>query len=94
MNALPTQVAVILGHPARQSFCGAIARTYAESARAAGADVREICLGDLHFDPILWHGYNQVQPLEPDLVAAQETIRWADVLVFVSPMGGVPCLLC
>ena len=57
--------------------------------------MREINLGDLAFDPVLWHGYGQVQPLEADLITAQETIRWADALVFVYPTwwGSVPALM-
>lgn len=88
-------VAVILGHPDSTSLCGALARTYAEGARAAGASVREINLGDLTFDPVLRHGYREAQALEPDLVAAQETISWADTLVFVYPTwwGSVPAVL-
>jgi putative NADPH-quinone reductase len=78
-----------------KSYCGAIARAYAEGARSAGAEVREINLGDLSFDPVLRHGYNEAQALEPDLVEAQEAIRWADVLVFAYPnwWGSMPALL-
>lgn len=88
-------IAVILGHPDTDSLCGAIARAYAEGARAGGATVREINLGELDFDPVLWHGYNQIQPLEPDLLAAQEVIRDADVLAFAYPTwwGAAPALL-
>ena len=95
MNARNTNVAVILGHPDAKSLCAAIARAYVDGARNAGATVREINLGELRFDPVLWHGYAEIQPLEPDLIAAQETIRWADVLVFAYPnwWGTVPALL-
>ena len=95
MSAATTNIAVILGHPDPQSYCAAIARAYTDSARAAGAVVREINLSELTFDPVLWHGYREEQPLEPDLVAAQETIRWADQLVFAYPIwwGAVPALL-
>lgn len=91
----PTKILVLLGHPDVESYCGAIARAYAEGARAAGAEVREINLGELTFDPVLWQGYKEVQALEPDLVGAQEAIAWADVLVFAYPnwWGTVPALL-
>ena len=90
-----TNIAVILGHPDTASLCASIARAYADGAREGGAAVREINLGELKFDPVLWHGYAEIQPLEPDLVAAQETIRWADVLVFAYPnwWGTIPALL-
>lgn len=89
------KIAVLLGHPDAGSYCGSLARAYADGARSAGAEVREINLGDLTFDPVLRHGYNGVQELEPDLVNAQETIGWADLLVFAYPnwWGSMPALL-
>ena len=90
-----TNVAVILGHPDTQSLSSAIARAYAKGAQDSGAVVREIDLAQLKFDPVLWHGYNEIQPLEPDLAEAQQTIQWADVLVFAYPTwwGAPPALL-
>lgn len=90
-----TRIAVIVGHPDPRSFCAALAGAYADGARAAGAEVRLINLGELNFDPVLHQGYHETQPLEPDLLAAQEAIRWAEVLVFAYPnwWGTVPALL-
>jgi putative NADPH-quinone reductase len=95
MSAPTAKIAVLLGHPDVTSLCGSIARAYADAARSAGAEVREINLAELTFDPVLWHGYNEIQTLEPDLLEAQDTIRWADVLVFAYPTwwGTVPALL-
>ena len=89
------RVLVILGHPDRDSFCGALADAYSEAAIAAGDAVRRINLGELQFDPVLWQGYRQVQPLEPDLQQAQADILWANHLVFVYPnwWGTMPALL-
>lgn len=91
----PKRILVILGHPQTDSFCGALAQAYSEAAQIAGAEVRRINLGELQFDPILWNGYREVQPLEPDLVKAQEDILWAEHLVLVYPnwWGGLPALL-
>ena len=54
-----------------------------------------INLGELSFDPVLHQGYHETQPLEPDLLATQEAIRWAEVLVFAYPnwWGTMPALL-
>lgn len=95
MNDQSRNVVVILGHPDGASLCAGLARSYAEGARAAGATVREINLGDLEFDPVLRHGYNAIGQLEPDLLAAQQAIGWADVVVFVYPTwwGSAPALL-
>ena len=89
------RVLVILGHPSDDSFCAALAEAYAESARAGGHAVRMLRLGQLDFDPILHEGYRQVQPLEADLLAAQEAISWAQHLVLAYPIwwGGAPALL-
>jgi putative NADPH-quinone reductase len=89
------KVLIILGHPNNESFGGALAASYKDGAAAAGAEVREIFLGDLEFDPILHLGYREIQELEPDLVAAQESIKWADHIVWVYPIwwGTMPALM-
>ena len=89
------RILVILGHPAKESFCSALANSYIEGANAAGNEVQLISVGNLSFDPILHNGYATIQPLEPDLVAGQAAITWAEHLVFVYPTwwGGMPALL-
>ena len=89
------RILVILGHPAEESLCGAVAKTYVKGAQAAGHEIRLLSLGKLQFDPILHDGYNTIQPLEPDLVAAQDSIVWAEHLVFVYPIwwGSIPAIL-
>ncbi|KDO02010.1 NAD(P)H-dependent oxidoreductase [Pseudomonas donghuensis] len=89
------RILVILGHPARNSFCAALSDSYINSARDKGHSVCLLALGNLAFDPILHDGYQQVQPLEPDLLQAQQLISWAEHLVFIFPVwwGGIPALL-
>lgn len=89
------QITVIQGHPAEQSFCGSLATEYAQGAVEAGHVVRTIVVRDLAFDPILHEGYRAVQPLEPDLVRAQDDIKAADHVVMIYPTwwGGMPALL-
>ena len=89
------KILVILGHPDTESFCGALSTAYIEGANAAGAEIRELRLGELNFDPILWKGYREIQELEPDLVRAQELIQWSDHMVFVYPnwWGAMPALM-
>lgn len=89
------RILVILGHPANESFCGALADSYVKGAEAAGNEVRFISLGKLSFDPVLHNGYATIQELEPDLVAAQIAISWAQHIVFVYPLwwGAMPALL-
>lgn len=89
------RILVILGHPASESFCGALADSYVKGAEAAGNEVRLISLGNLSFDPVLHNGYATIQELEPDLVTAQAAITWAEHIVFVYPIwwGAMPALL-
>jgi len=94
-NKPDKKILVILGHPDTDSFCGALARAYVEGAKASGVEVRELNLGELEFDPVLWKGYHTIQELEPDLVQAQQLIKWSDHMVFVYPnwWGAMPALM-
>jgi NAD(P)H dehydrogenase (quinone) len=88
-------VLVILGHGSNTSFSAAVADTYAQAAKAAGHSVRMLRLADLRFDALL-HGSNpHKQALEPDLLAAQESMKWANHIAWVFPVwwGGVPAVL-
>jgi len=89
------RILLILGHPSSESLCGALAERYAQSALAAGHEVRQLRLGELVFDPVLREGYRQIQTLEDDLSAAQSDILWAEHLTLVYPIwwGGIPALL-
>lgn len=89
------RVLVIVGHPAGNSFCMALAEAYADAAKKSGHEIRFMALGALSFDPVLREGYAQVQPLEPDLVSAQEAIVWSQRITMVYPIwwGGIPALM-
>lgn len=89
------KILIILGHPDSNSLCASLASAYRDSAGQAGADVRELRLGEMGFDPVLWNGYNKIQALEPDLVQAQELVLWAEHIVFVYPTwwGALPALM-
>ena len=89
------RILVILGHPANDSFCGALANSYVKGAKAAWNEVQLISLGNISFDPVLHNGYATIQELETDLVAAQTAITWAQHIVFVYPTwwGAMPALL-
>lgn len=89
------RILVILGHPAKDSFCRALADSFIKGAKEAGNEVQFIAIGNLSFDPILHHGYQTIQDLEPDLISAQTSITWAQHIVFVYPIwwGAMPALL-
>lgn len=83
---LAKRILVILGHPDKGSFCGALASAYIKGAEESGAEVKRINIGDLTFDPNLRKGYKIDQKLELDLIKAQGHIKWADHIVWVFPV--------
>lgn len=89
------KIFVLLGNPSTDSFTGRLANAYEDAAREAGHETRRGNLGDMHFDPILHKGYREIQELEPDLLAIQDNIRWADHLVIIYPnwWNTMPALL-
>lgn len=89
------KVLIINGHPDRVSYGAALAEAYKKGAISSKAEVREIVVADLAFNPNLSFGYRQRTELEPDLLAAQEKIKWAEHVVWIYPVwwGGLPALL-
>ena len=88
------KILIIQGHPDPKSYCYALGETYKKAAQE-NAEVKEIRVKDLQFNPNLDYGYNQSIPLEKDLEEAQNLIRWADHLVWIYPTwwGTMPALL-
>lgn len=89
------KIAIINGHPHKDSFNFGVAEAYKLGAIASGAEVREIVIRDLDFNPNLQFGYRKRMELEPDLLKAWEIIQWADHMVWVHPVwwGGLPALM-
>jgi putative NADPH-quinone reductase len=89
------KILLINGHPDKESFNFAIAEAYKKGALSSGAELQEIVIRDLQFNPNLQFGYRQRTELEPDLLDAQEKIRWADHLVWVYPVwwASVPAIM-
>jgi putative NADPH-quinone reductase len=88
------KILIINGHPNKDSLCFALANAYKEGAIRAGATVKELVIADLQFNPNLQYGYRKRIEWEPDLLAAWESIQWADHLVWVHPVwwGGLPAI--
>ncbi|WP_312288194.1 NAD(P)H-dependent oxidoreductase [Chryseobacterium gleum] len=89
------KIAIINGHPHKDSFNFGVAEAYKLGAVASGAEVREIVIRDLDFNPNLQFGYRKRMELEPDLLKAWEIIQWADHMVWVHPVwwGGFPAIM-
>ncbi|UMQ43516.1 NAD(P)H-dependent oxidoreductase [Chryseobacterium sp. Y16C] len=88
------KIVIINGHPNKESFNFGIAEAYKNGALKSGAEVREIIIADLEFDPNLKFGYQKRMELESDLLEAWEQIQWADHLVWFHPVwwGGLPAI--
>ncbi|MEN7548809.1 NAD(P)H-dependent oxidoreductase [Rapidithrix thailandica] len=89
------KILIINGHPDKESFNFGISEAYKNGAEEAGAEVKEILIRELMFNPNLQFGYRQRTELEPDLLEAQDKLKWADHLVWVYPVwwGSVPAIM-
>jgi len=88
-------ILIINGHPDKESFNWALANAYKKGVLKAGAEVQGLNIVELDFDVNLQFGYRKRTELEPDLLAAQEKIKWADHLVWIYPVwwGSVPAIM-
>lgn len=89
------KILLIQGHPDKESYNHALAAAYKKGALSSGAEIKEIIIGDLKFNPNLEFGYRKRTELEPDLITAQEQMKWADHIVWVYPVwwGSIPALM-
>ncbi|MFA9212605.1 MAG: NAD(P)H-dependent oxidoreductase [Candidatus Methylacidiphilales bacterium] len=89
------KIVIINGHPNKESLNFGFAEAYKKGALLANAEVQEIIISELNFNPNLAYGYQQRTPLEPDLLDAWEKIKWADHLVWIHPVwwGGLPAIM-
>lgn len=89
------KILLIQGHPDRESFNFALSEAYKKGAKSSGAEVRELIVADLKFNPNLQFGYRQRTELEPDLLEAQKQIKWAEHIVLIHPVwwGSIPAIL-
>lgn len=89
------KILIIYGHPNQESFNFSLGESYKKGAIQAGADIQEIVITDLTFNPNLQFGYQKIQELEPDLLVALDKIRWAEHIVWVHPVwwGGFPAIM-
>ncbi|XCF05346.1 NAD(P)H-dependent oxidoreductase [Tamlana crocina] len=89
------RIALIIGHPDKESYNFALAKAYKKGAESSGFEIREIIIQDLNFNPNLQFGYRKRTDLEPDLLKSQEILKWANHLVWVYPVwwGSVPAIM-
>ncbi len=88
------KILIINCHPNTDSFNFGIHDAYKKGAVSAGAELKEIIIRNLQFNPNLQFGYQKRTELEPDLLDAWEKIKWAEHLVWIHPVwwGGLPAI--
>lgn len=86
------KIVIINGHPNKESLNFGFAEAYKKGALESNAEVQEIKIFDLQFNPNLEFGYQKRTELEPDLLECWEKIKWADHLIWIHPIwwGGLP----
>ncbi len=89
------RIALIIGHPDKESYNFALAKAYRKGAESSGFEIQEIIIQDLNFNPNLQFGYRKRTDLEPDLLKSQEILKWANHLVWIYPVwwGSVPAIM-
>jgi NAD(P)H dehydrogenase (quinone) len=89
------KILIIYGHPNKESFNFSLGEAYRKGVSETKADIQEIVISDLNFNPNLQFGYQKIQALEPDLLTALDKIRWAEHIVWVHPVwwGGFPAIM-
>jgi len=89
------KILIINGHPDKESFNFGISDAYKKGAEKSGAEIQEIKIRELNFNPNLEFAYRKRTALEPDLLEAQEKLKWADHIVWIYPVwwGSVPAIM-
>ena len=88
------KILIINGHPNAESFSAGMAEAYKKGAETSKAEVKEIIIRNLKFNPNLEFGYTKPMELEPDLEEAWQKIKWAEHIVWIHPVwwGGMPAI--
>lgn len=89
------KILIINGHPDNESFSFGLSEAYKKGAEKSNAEIKEINIRELTFNPNLEFGYRKRTELEPDLLDAQDKIKWADHIVWVYPVwwSSVPAIM-
>jgi NAD(P)H dehydrogenase (quinone) len=88
-------ILLINGHPNADSLSFSLTKAYKDGALSSGAEVHEINIRELDFNPNLKFGYQKRTELEPDLLEAQKKIKKADHIVWIYPVwwGSIPAIM-
>lgn len=94
---MPKRIVVIQGHPDAENhhLLHAMADAYAESATAAGHEVRRVEVARLEFALLRTQTDFETGAVPPSLAGSQDDMRWAEHWVILFPLwhGAMPALL-
>ncbi len=84
-NASSRRVFIWVAHPGTDTLSHGLADAYQKGCESvSGVEVRRMDLGQMQFNADTYAGYDdEGRELEPDLVAWQEGIAWANHLFFI-----------
>jgi putative NADPH-quinone reductase len=94
---MTAKILILNGHPdpVRKGLCHALADAYGAGAAEGGHEVRRLDIATLAFGFV--HSQSEFEHGEalPDIVTAQEAIKWASHVVVIFPLwlGDVPAVL-
>jgi putative NADPH-quinone reductase len=88
------KILVLDANPKSTSYCKHLADVY-ENVAGDFFTVKRINISSMDFNLSLDTGYDHQQLLEPCLLEFQQSVKWADHLVIVTPIwwGGIPAKL-
>ncbi|WP_298504217.1 NAD(P)H-dependent oxidoreductase [uncultured Maribacter sp.] len=89
------KILIINGHPDKESYSFGLSEAYKKGAEKSNAEIKEINIRELTFNPNLQFGYRKRTELEPNLLDAQDKIKWADHIVWVYPVwwSSIPAMM-
>lgn len=89
------KILLINAHPKKDSFCTALADKYITGAKEAKHEIRILNLRELKLEEYIKFTHETPIKLSPDLIECQNSISWANHLVFVYPLwwATAPALL-
>ena len=79
-------ILLIDAHPDEARFSSAFLAAYKKGAEEAGFKLSTLTIRDLRFELNLKYGYAKRVELEPDLLAAIDTLKACDHMVWFHPV--------
>ncbi len=80
------KILIINGHPKEKSFCTSLLEEYEKGAKENKHEIKILNLRDINFEKYLRFDYTSKLELDKEILEIQNSILWADHLVFAYPI--------